>query len=256
MRALLSFLLSVGGIVISFVAIALWLRSRPESARGRRVLLLVAVAYTLLTIYSVNYAIGRLLFLEYEPLASAPPGVTAIVVLASGSFTTRDWSDREYSIVDPVAASRVLEAARVYRMVDTGWIISSGGKLRPDDPHQASGITMRDALVDLGVPASRILVEAISQNTHEEAVAVAPMLRDLKVDQVVLVTSGEHMRRSLGTFRAEGIRALPAVARDPYASYDWDHWLIPSAHGLGKGASVAHELMGIVYYGLRGWYSF
>ena len=33
-----------------------------------------------------------------------------------------------------------------------------------------------------------------------------------RVDHVVLVTSPTHMRRSLATFRAEGITAIPAIA--------------------------------------------
>lgn len=46
---------------------------------------------------------------------------------------------------------------------------------------------MRDALVAIGVPPARIAVEAVSSTTHHEAVLIAPMLRDLHVDHLVLV---------------------------------------------------------------------
>jgi len=70
----------------------------------------------------------------------------------------------------------------------------------------------------------------------------------------VLVTSGTHMRRSLGTFRAQGIRAIPAIARDPLTAIAWSDWLLPSDLGLWKSSSVIHEIMGLVYYTARGWY--
>ena len=73
---------------------------------------------------------------------------------------------------------------------------------------------------------------------------------------VVLVTSGTHMRRSLGTFRAQGIRAIPAIARDPYLATSWSDWILPSNLGLWKSSSVMHEILGLAYYTVRGWYGF
>src|SRR6185295_8970327 len=99
------------------------------------------------------------------------------------------------------------------------------------------GITLRDAMVTLGVPAARLIVETESRDTHDEAVIVAPMLRNLDVEHVVLVTSGTHMRRSLGTFRAQGIRAIPAIARDPLTAIAWSDWVLPSDLGLWKSSS-------------------
>ena len=62
---------------------------------------------------------------------------------------------------------------------------------------------MKTALVELGVPADRILLESTSQVTHDEAVLTARMLRDLEITSCVLVTSNLHMRRALATFRKE-----------------------------------------------------
>jgi uncharacterized SAM-binding protein YcdF (DUF218 family) len=255
-RELLWFFFSTGGLVVSVLAATLWLRSRPHSPQARRLLFVVVTAYTVLSIYGFSEGVGRLLFIDINPLAAGDirPGRTAVVVLGSGAFTARDWAGSTYSIVDPVDASRTLEAVRVFRLVDAQWVISSGGKVHPDDPHEASGITMRDALVALGVPAARLIVETESRNTHDEAVIIAPMLRHLDVEHVVLVTSGTHMRRSLGAFRAQGIRAIPAIARDPYAALSWSDWILPSDMGLWKSSSVIHEIVGLAYYTARGWY--
>jgi uncharacterized SAM-binding protein YcdF (DUF218 family) len=257
-RDLLWFLFSAGGLVVAVLAGTVWLRSRPHSARARRFLLLVAIAYAVLSIYGFGEGIGRLLVVGINPLAAGdvPPGHTAIVVLGSGSYTARDWADGTYSIVDEVDATRALEAVRVFRLVDAEWVISSGGRLYRDDPNEASGITMRDAMMTLGVPTSRLIVETRSRDTHDEAVIIAPMLRKLDVEHVVLVTSGTHMRRSLGAFRAQGIRAIPAIAREPYSSISWSNWILPSDLGLWKSSSVMHEVIGLAYYTARGWYGF
>ena len=258
MRDLIWYFFSVGGLVVALLAGALWLRSRPLSARPRRFLILVALAYAAFTCYGIGHGIGRLLTVGLEPFVAGdvPRGRTAIVVLGSGSFTARDWTGSSYSIVDHVDATRALEAVRVYRLIDADWVISSGGKLRPTDPHEASGVTMGDSLAALGVPASRIVVETKSRNTYEEAIVVAPMLQKLQVQHVVLVTSAAHMRRSLGAFRTQGIRAVPAIVADPYTASSWIEWIIPSDLGLWKSASVMHEIIGLGYYAARGWYRF
>jgi uncharacterized SAM-binding protein YcdF (DUF218 family) len=80
------------------------------------------------------------------------------------------------------------------------------------------------------------------------------MLASLHVERVILVTSAIHMRRSLGAFRAAGVNAEPAPAPDPgaYATAG-DRWL-PTERGLRFSSELAHEIVGLPYYWLRGWW--
>jgi uncharacterized SAM-binding protein YcdF (DUF218 family) len=237
---------------------ALWLWRRPFSVHPRRFLLATAFVYTLASIYGVSYLAGRTLVIGFEPFErqQVPAGRAAVVVLGSGTFTARDWQENRFTLVDTSAASRVLEAKRVFTLVNPDWVISSGGNPVPDHPDEPSGLTMRDTLVRLGVPAERILVETESRTTRHEAILVAPMLRSLNVAHTILVTSDTHMRRSLGAFRAEGIDAIPAIARHPFTNVPWDRWFVPSNAGLDETRQIVHEAAGIVYYALRGWYGF
>ena len=82
------------------------------------------------------------------------------------------------------------------------------------------------------------------------------MLRALQVDRIVLVTSDIHMRRSLATFRAAGVDAVPAIAPDPLPYQSRIDWMIPAIDGLEFSAMVAHEYAGLLYYGARGWLRF
>ena len=82
------------------------------------------------------------------------------------------------------------------------------------------------------------------------------MLPKLNVEHLVLVTSDDHMRRSLGAFRAAGIRAIPAIVREPFPPRSWQEWVVPSDRGLWDASMLAHEILGIGYYAARGWYRF
>jgi uncharacterized SAM-binding protein YcdF (DUF218 family) len=145
----------------------------------------------------------------------------------------------------------VLEASRVYKLISPEWIISSGGAADRSEP---SSTNMREALVRLGVPFGRILLESESFDTRDEATFVTRILRTLHVDTVVVVTADVHMRRSIGAFRAQGIEAIPAIAPDWRARKRWPARFLPTADGLEFSRQLVHELLGIPYYWARGWW--
>jgi uncharacterized SAM-binding protein YcdF (DUF218 family) len=248
-------LFSSTGIVLLVAVATVWIWMRPSSRTARFFLAFVTAGFTILSLYPVSSAIFRAIGSEYRPLvrSDVPPGRSVVVLLGSGTRTRKDWSDRSMSILDSIGLERTLEAARAYQLVGADWIISSGGLAFPEDTNDPAGETMKAHLVELGVPADRVLIERDSRNTREEAVLVAKMLPGLNADHVVLVTSQVHMRRALGVFRAAGIDAIPAVAREPYYS-DWTLNFLPTEAGLRLTALSVHELAGLAYYWLRGWY--
>ena len=249
------FVLSSGGAILALLACAIWLWRRPRSTAARRLLIGGVIAYAVSAIYVVPFAVSPLLTLGYHRfVASEVAGEpTAVVVLGAGDQVIAGWDDQITLTLD-VEASRVLETARVFRLIAPAWVISSGGLVDPGTQSEASAATMRDELVRLGVPADRIVLESASRDTHDEAVLIAPMLRALGIRQLVLVTSDIHMRRSLGAFRAVGWNAVPAIAPDPRRPTRWLRWALPSAHGLDLSVEVVHELLGIPYYWMRGWW--
>jgi uncharacterized SAM-binding protein YcdF (DUF218 family) len=252
--SLFGFIFSASGPIVSMCVIAVWLVRRPSSTAARRVAIIVAAFFGLSGITIVPYALSRMLSFGYHPLRpdDVPAGTTGVVLLGGGDLFIDGWTDT-ITVTTPIEAERVLEAARVFRLIAPKWIISSGGRPNPNQSGDPSGVTMRDELVALGIPASRIVVESKSRNTHENAAYVAPLLRSLAVDRVILVTSETHMRRSLGAFRAVGVTAIPAVARGEGWPSRWHEWL-PNGNGLERSGAVARELGGIPYYWLRGWW--
>ena len=235
---------------------ALWALASRGSLASRRFLAVCAACYWLAGAYIVPETVRSWLARGYAPLtrADVPAGRTAVVLLGSGSYQFRDWSDGQFVVIDRIAAARLLEAARVFRLINPDFIVSSGGLVRPTPRSWPSGLTMAEDLVRLGVPRDRIIVESESKTTHHEAVLVKELLRAHPVDHVVLVTSQFHMLRSVGTFRAAGIEVIPAIAREPQGVDEWWEKLIPTDKGMEGSGMAAHELAGIVAYAVRGWY--
>ena len=99
-------------------------------------LLAVSLLYLLASIPAVADLASRCFSSDafHSQRRTFPPGRTAIVVLGSGGVTARDWDANAYSIVDPWAASRVLEASRVFRAIDRGL----GHQLRRARPSRRS----------------------------------------------------------------------------------------------------------------------
>jgi uncharacterized SAM-binding protein YcdF (DUF218 family) len=190
----------------------------------------------------------------YRPLASAAEsrGSKLVVVLGAGN-STMQFGDLVLNQVSLGAALRLLEGARLYRLLDRPTILVSGGVTGRVAGARAEAEAMRDAIVRLGVPADHVTIEAESKTTREEALAIARTLAGQPPQPIVLVTSPTHMTRSLAVFRAAGLDAIPSAA--PIKPDHWSEkyrWM-PSDFGLLLFDSVVYDTAATLYYRLRGW---
>jgi uncharacterized SAM-binding protein YcdF (DUF218 family) len=246
---------SPSAMTVALIVAAIFAWRTNWSPRSRRLLVIVAVFYAVtgfgvvpLTIARAwSYGYGR--FEQIEPQNVA----TAIVVLGAGDETVHGW-EGQLSLLNPNSAARVLEGARLFKLIDPELIVAAGGESDAATNQVPSAILMFDELVRLGVPASRIQIESKSLNTHDHAVFVTPILRQRRIERLVLVTSEIHMRRAVGTFRASGWEPVAAVAPDARGDRRrWRDYWVPG-FGLGTSAQLSHELLGVSYYIVRGWW--
>src|SRR5471030_155157 len=167
-NALLGFVFSTSASIVALVVTALWLSRRPASAHARRFVSAAAIGFVVASLPIVPYTVSRLLTFGYHQFRAddVPRATTAIVVLGGGDEVIQGWND-SLTITTPIEGARVLEAARVFRLISPAWIISCGGKPDISGPGDSSGTTMRDELVRLGVPRDRIVVESLSRSTRE-----------------------------------------------------------------------------------------
>ncbi len=131
---------------------------------------------------------------------------------------------------------------------------------RPSTPAEE----MQEILLFMGVPQDAMVLQTKSQNTAEDAAYSAELLRDMGIDEVVLVTSAAHMPRSVGLFEKQGIKVIPAPADFNVPDYEWhDLWhgnfasqlinFLPNAGSLSQTTSSLKEYIGNLVYKLRGW---
>ena len=237
---------------LTLLTLGIFMLWRRGASRLTRIYLASVVSsFAIASIPLVPYGASRILGLRYAPLvAPEREEILAMVVLGAGSGTVIG-AEQRLGTLSNVGASRVLEAARVHRLLKEPWLISSGGTARPDG--ETSAATMKSALVQLGVSPERILLESTSRDTHEEAVLVAPMLRRLGAERFALVTTRVHMVRAEAAFRAQGLMPIPAIVPDDAPLRRWWIYLMPTFDGLEDSGDVFHELIGLLYYGMRGW---
>ena len=231
------------------------LRRRPTA---RRVCYLLAVLVLLVCGNGwVVAAMIRHLEGQYPP-PHAMPSADAILVL-SGGVLGRTPPRPTVEIGD--AGDRLLYGAELYRKGKAPQIICTGNVATGGIAPRPAAEDMAELLQLLGIPTSSIVTEIKSENTHDHAVNLCPLLEARQMKRVLLVTSALHMPRSVGVFR----RACPAVEfvpaptdfRAPFErSFAWYRQgvrLLPTPRSLLDFSDAAHEYVGMAYYHLRGW---
>jgi uncharacterized SAM-binding protein YcdF (DUF218 family) len=189
----------------------------------------------------------------YPPVAIADlPKADAIVLL--GGFAAQPLPPRTAPDLN-AHGDRLFEAARLFHAGKASHIVISAGNL-PWDTVVAPEAQWAGALLsELGVPADAIVLESASRNTYENATFTKPILAQKRWRKVLLVTSATHMLRAMATFRKAGIAATAATTdvdgTDPVFTSVLD--FLPAADALSTTTDVIKEMIGMVYYRLRGW---
>lgn len=153
---------------------------------------------------------------------------------------------------------RLVQALSLYKQgkVDKLLITGDSGFIGERGLHEAKQV--KELLVLWGIPEADILTEEDSKNTHENAANTKKLLKKSypHLKSFILVTSGIHMKRSLGCFETEGLRCTPFTT-DLYANQNggfyWDQYLIPDVSNFDSWNYLMKEIAGYVVYDLAGY---
>ncbi|MHB0876459.1 MAG: YdcF family protein [Anaerolineae bacterium] len=247
------------GLVCLLLLLTVLVRRRPHLVAAVAVLALV-VLY-LASNRWVSMALMRSLEWRYLPQGDLP-AAEAIVVLGGGTYAAE--APRPIAEVGE-AGDRMIYAARLYQLGKAPYVLVSGGNM----PWVTSSAgtpadDMTALLAMMGVPAEAVWRQEVSQNTYEDAVYCAEVLREHGVGRVLLVTSASHMPRSVALFRKQGVDVIPAPADFTVSFEDWERlrttsldgqlvYLLPDAFYLSTTYRALHEYYGLATYKLRGW---
>jgi uncharacterized SAM-binding protein YcdF (DUF218 family) len=179
------------------------------------------------------------------------PKADAIVVLGGG---VRGYAGSNVPPIDlNRAADRELFASQLYHAGRSNLIILSGGA----DPVLRTGtsaLAMKEFLIILGVPASCIRIDSGSRNTLENRMGVRKIMKEIKGDSILLVTSALHMPRAFWLFAGSGLHVFPAPTDFETVSVPFKIIrLLPDAEALENSSRASKELLGLWFYKLFGY---
>ena len=196
-------------------------------------------------------------------------GATAIILLgngtervpatsgltAAGSVAAPVSTPAQTAVeVAPLAYGRLVKSVELYRACRLKnshcCIVVTGGDPQHHGASEAAVYSSR--LQQLGVGPTDIVTEGRSLNTWQNAQFTAAVLSTHPADQVFLVTSGIHLRRSLLYFGHFGIRGQPVRADFVSAMLS----PIPLSYNFLLADLAIHEYVGVVRYSVyqfMGW---
>lgn len=136
-------------------------------------------------------------------------------------------------------------------------MVISGGRGTLFDKQRSEGLLLVDYLEDIKVMDERILVEAKSRNTYENAVKTSELFtRRGMSKKIILVTSAFHMPRAARCFKSQGfqVETYPADPLSGVRPLQWNDYVIPSAGTLESWGVLFREWVGFVMYRINGYF--
>jgi uncharacterized SAM-binding protein YcdF (DUF218 family) len=226
-------------------------RAWRNSQKGDRPILLTIALVGIMLLSSNVFA--RVLSLPLEawydnkepmPLESAE----AIVILAG--TVNSPLPTRPYSYPSPDTYRRLQHGLWIFRhWKSTVPILVCGGGSESYEPYSQ---TMRRVLETEGVPANLIWTEGRSRSTHENAVYGSEILRERGVSRIALIVEASSMPRAAASFRKAGMTVVPVPIRFTELELNF-HDILPNWQAIALNGETIHELVGLVWYRLRGW---
>ncbi len=149
------------------------------------------------------------------------------------------------------AADRINHTLQLYKMGYIRKVLISGGSGRLFDIGEQEAEELSTLLQLMGVPKEDILVETSSRNTHESALEVKNMLEGKTTpNQCILITSANHMPRSLACFSKVGWPITPFSTDflSHQRQFTFDVFLIPKIEAFSLWHTLFREWTGCLAY--------
>jgi uncharacterized SAM-binding protein YcdF (DUF218 family) len=201
----------------------------------------------LLWLFSIG-PFSDLLLRNLESGLSLPKGVQGDVIVVLGGGVRDEAEDLSgKGIPTGDLLERLVTAARLEKRLKIPVIVSGGAVFKDSRPEAP---VMKRILVDLGVPASRVIIEDKSRDTMENAQYTREICAGHGYKKIILLTSSYHMKRSEKAFRKIGMAVAPYPAnirthgRVRYGFFA----CLPEAPSLMATSACLKEYLGMLFY--------
>jgi uncharacterized SAM-binding protein YcdF (DUF218 family) len=233
-------------ILLAMIAVVIAWRRKPfglavaSAAIGLLYLAAMPVTARLLMRWTEAIAIAE----PTLPSDSPPGAIPGAIIVLSGDVRRSGIPDVP-DAVGQLTLERLAEAARQSRRLGLPILVSGGG---PPDPSLAA-LMSKVLQEDFRVPVQ--WREERSQNTFENALFSAEILRHAGIASALVVTHPWHMARGLWSFRAVGYPVIPSPTAEDRSSPLSVAAFLPQIPALVKSYYALHELIGLAWYRVR-----
>ena len=239
--ALIPFLLPPGIFIIFLILSALWF-SFQQNRKAVIVNLLIGFLMWALSITPVSNAMFRVLESNFN-VPGDPQG--DVIILLGGGVYDRAPDMSGEGIPSEEMLYRIVTAARLQKSLQVPIIVSAGTVFRHI---KVEAPIVRRFLFDLGVPDNKIIMEAESRDTLQNAKNSREICLRSGYKTPILVTSAFHLKRAIMAFKKAGIEVLPFPSRFrswENRQYGWNDYLPGSFAGV---SIVIREYLGLLFY--------
>ena len=231
-------------LLLSVIAFILFLRQKIILAAS----LLLFSIFGLYALSLAPIAFALISPLEYQHPAYNNEKVDFIHVLGNGHI--EDETLPITSQLTYTSSLRVVEAVRIWYLNPQAQLVLTGyagvsAKLSTAQMHKALALS-------LGVPESHIQTYDQPRDTEEEVQLIKRLVGQRKV---AVVTTANHMRRTMGFYKQENINAISAptmhMSRKILSSFNITQ-LYPEVQNLQLSTWAIHEWLGIAWQKIKG----
>lgn len=239
-KILTSFLLPPGVFIVLLVFSGIWFLFKRQWKSGI-INCLIGILMWLLFISPVADVLNRGLEADFK-ISENPQG-DVIILLGGGVYDkVPDLSGIGAPTEEMIA--RLVAAVRLQKRLNVPIIVSGGAVFKG---RKAEAPIAKRFIVDLGVPANKVIIEDKSRDTIENAKYTNEICKKLGYRNPILVTSAYHMKRSVMSFEKTGMDVLPFPANFKTwknKSYGWEDYMPGSGNAMG----AIKEYIGFMFY--------
>jgi len=218
---------------------------------GRGLVGLALALFWLLSTEPVRDALTRPLEFQYQTLNVAKlPATPIVIVLLGGGIKEKAPEYNGHDELSNAAMMRTIYAAKLAHI--TGLPVYTTGGKSLTHATETEGSIMRRWLITFGVPEQQIHVEAMADNTWQNAAYIKTLLHKQGIHRIVLVTSAWHMPRSVWCFKHNGLDVIAAPTNYVTGQSVYDvRSYFPQWNVLADSGNTLHEYLGLLWYRLR-----
>lgn len=215
---------------------------------------LMGTGIVLLLVFGFS-PVGNILLLtltERFPAWQAEGEKPAGIIVLGGSIDPEVSEERD-DIEVGASAERIIAMLRLAKQFPEAKIVFSGGNGSLLAGRVKEAFFAGRLLEEFGIDPRRVLLEAASRTTAENARLTRTLVAPEEGERWLLVTSAFHMPRAVGAFRKAGfeVEAYPVDWR----TQGWRDALMPFhrlSAGLARSDVACHEWVGLISYWLTG----